>query len=111
MRLGRSLNGGEPAKGVIFQVQYFIPAICKKQRRSALAWGLNCQAGLLGIATTRDSSDAGVAPLQEINSSEAQRILIIIIAIRNMPRNLAEASLRSNCFTQDYGFYSNLVMI
>lgn len=53
------------------------------------------------VVTTVDLSGSGVAPLQEINSSEAQSMLIITIAIRNMARNLAEACARSNCFTQD----------
>jgi hypothetical protein len=57
---------------------------------------------VLVVITAVDESGSGVAPLQEINSSEAQRMLIIIIAIRNMARNLAEEAMRINCFTQNF---------
>ncbi|MBW6510235.1 MAG: hypothetical protein K0A94_11930 [Desulfuromonadales bacterium] len=59
--------------------------------------------------TTVDASGAGVAPPQEINSSEAQSMLIIRIAIRNMARNLADAFARINCFDQNFSLKAKMV--
>lgn len=52
------------------------------------------------IVTDVVSPGSGVAPLQEINNSEAQRILIVMITSLNMSRNLADHQRIINCFEQ-----------